>query len=86
MDRKKQNIKRPTPNRKVQNQNITSIEKRRMEQMKNYNNSNYPKVPTYNRTYNQYSTQSRYNNQLNRNNVYSRNYYNQYNIKIKIFL
>ena len=79
MDRKKQNIKRPTPNRKVQNQNITSIEKRRMEQMKNYNNSNYPKVPTYNRTYNQYSTQSRYNNQLNRNNVYSRNYYNQYN-------
>ena len=79
MDRKKQNIKRPTPNRKVQNQNITSIEKRRMEQMKNYNNPNYPKVPTYNRTYNQYSTQSRYNNQLNRNNVYSRNYYNQYN-------
>ncbi len=78
MDRKKQNIKRPTTNRKVQNKNITSIEKKRMEQMKIYNKSNYPKVPTYNRTYN-HSTQSRYNTQLNRSNLYNKNYYNEYN-------
>nr|WP_317356872.1 HlyD family efflux transporter periplasmic adaptor subunit [uncultured Tyzzerella sp.] len=90
MDRKKQNVKKPSLSKNkstksknnVTKSNITSIEKRRQQN----NKLDYPKVPTYNRTYNKnniktrYTTQTRYNTYNNRNSNYNnRREYNQNN-------
>ncbi len=86
MDRNKKNVKRPKSNKNnPQRQNITSIENRRKEQINHYSKSNYPKVPNYSRTYNQYNTQIRYNTYNNRYNTYRPNYnqYNAYNAPIQ---
>lgn len=93
MDRKKQNTKMPSnKNRKNQNVKITNIENKRMEHIKKNSSQSYPRVPTYNRTYNnrtnrtnrtsynQYSNQNRYKTSNNRNNSYNINYYNQDNV------
>lgn len=78
MDRNNKKTKNTsTKKNSAKKQNITSIEKKRQDKISNYNRQAYPKVPTYNRVYNNNSQPktNRYNTYSNSNS--SRTYTNK---------